>query len=172
MSLLPKRKGKQNVLPERIEKKLNTITDFLLSMPPADRNAFVNKYVAPTVGEAIGEHYKMLVQMESAEVEAALQTKRSQEISQQARNAIPEVMRTIGEALLEIDDVYNGITFSPDSPTREIWEIVRVIASTKVINVSYSAYDGRGEAFEEALDVIETLMQRYKRQVLPPSLTE
>lgn len=88
-------------------------------------------------------------------------------MSTQAKKAIPEVMKMIGEALQEIDIVYNSIEFDIASPTKQIWDIVRVIASTKVINVSYSVYDGRGRAFEDALDVIDLIIKQYKKQIAP-----
>lgn len=157
-----------NALPKDVEDKLVSISDFLLSMPLKDRNEFLNKYVASTVGEAIGKHYKMLIEMESAEVEAALQTKRSRELTEQVKVAIPNIMKLIGEALQDIDKVYNEVQFDPNSPTKDIWDMVRVIASTRVINVSYSAYDGMGEAFDVALDLIQKMMSVYKQKFLPP----
>lgn len=153
-------------LPEEIEGKLVTITDFLLSMPSKDRNDFLNAYVVPEVGKAIGDYYRKRVEIESAEVEAVLQTKRSKAMTEQAKKAIPQIMAFIGEALKDIDAVYESVEFAPDSPTKEIWDIVRVIASTRVINVSYSAYDGIGEAFDGALDMIQRMLEVYKQKIL------
>jgi hypothetical protein len=162
---------KKNVpsLPDELKRKLVTITDFLATMPPGSRSEFINEFIAKKVGEAIGEHYKKMIEMESEEVQAALRTQLSIKQAQQANEAIPQVMRIIKNALEEIDEIYQSGKFKPGSPTEQIWKMVLVAAEMRVVNASLQAYDGMGIAFNDAVDIIQIMMDGYKQKFLPPS---
>lgn len=162
---------KKNVpsLPDELKRKLVTITDFLATMPPTSRSEFINEFIAKKVGEAIGEHYRKMIEMESEEVQAALLTQLSIKQAQQANEAIPQVMRIIKNALTEIDEIYQSGKFQSGGPTEQIWKMVLVAAEMRVVNVSLQAYDGMGVAFNDAVDIIQIMMDGYKQKFLPPS---
>jgi|GEM_PF-4781662 hypothetical protein len=165
--MFPFQKKNKSLLPEDVKRELITITEFLASMPPAARSQFVNEFIVKKVGEAIGDHYKKMIEMQSNEVQATLRKQLAVKEAEQVREAISQVMRIILNALEEIDTIYKSAKFEPGSPTEQVWKITLVAAQMRVVNTSLQAYDGLGDAFDDAVDLIRALITDYKQKFLP-----